>query len=462
MTTVTAVRPPAPTPPPPGRPPRRRRSRRWLRLAGPFFVVAAIVAGSIVAYLLQQPSPKDGGYLSPTATGRYGGSKLAALVRDRGVTVERVTRSSDALVTAYGGGVTLFIPTPNLVHPFYLRMLKLLPASTHVVLVDPSDDTVADALLPVRVGHRALSAHPAEPGCAFAPVRDAGAAAVRRSTFELDLDASEAVTFCYGGGLAVLKRGQAEVSLAGATDPFRNDRIGEHHNAEFAAGLLTQAPKVIWLDLHKAEAEPGYAEDAPPGPAAPPSLGSGSPDPDFPLPDTGRPKLPQPEGGNGDDNPDAGGNPLWQAFPPWVFGSVALIAAAALLLTLARARRLGAPVAEPLPVTVRATETVEGRGRLYQRAKARTPALRTLQEAARERLARALDLGPTPDRTGLVTAVAGRLAATGSTGWSPEAVDTVLFTAEPDTDADLVEAATRLEALMTAVRTAERGAHEHE
>ena len=44
---------------------------------------------------------------------------------------------------------------------------------------------------------------------------------------------------------------------------------------------------------------------------------------------------------------------------------------AAVLAAAARARRLGAPVAEPLPVLVPATETVTGRGRLYQRSRDR-------------------------------------------------------------------------------------------
>ena len=47
-----------------------------------------------------------------------------------------------------------------------------------------------------------------------------------------------------------------------------------------------------------------------------------------------------------------------------------------LLLALWRARRLGPVVAEPLPVVVRAAETVEGRARLYRRGGARGQAAR--------------------------------------------------------------------------------------
>src|SRR5205814_9442891 len=121
------------------------------------------------------------------------------------------------------------------------------------------------------------------------------------------------------------------------------------------------------------------------------------------------------------------------------------------MLAFARARRLGAPVAEPLPVTVRAKETVEGRGRLYQRAKARAPALRTLQGAARDRLAHLLDLSPTADRATLVAAVSE------ATGWPVEAVDDTLFRDQLENDEDLVTTAVRLEGLLAAVTTAEGG-----
>jgi hypothetical protein len=128
----------------------------------------------------------------------------------------------------------------------------------------------------------------------------------------------------------------------------------------------------------------------------------------------------------------------------------ALLALAVVLLALARARRLGAPVTEPLPVAVRATETVTGRGRLYQRAKARTPALRTLQAAARERLNRMLDLPTGADRAAVTSAAAA------AAGWPVDDVDATLFGTEPATDDELVAAAQRLEALMKALTIGEQ------
>jgi hypothetical protein len=301
------------------------------------------------------------------------------------------------------------------------------------------------------VAGRALRARAIAPACDLPEMRDAGAAAVYRSVFTaVDTDLARELYRCYGGAVVVFQRALAQTIVVGAADPFRNDRIGEHRNAQFAVGLLAAVPRVIWLDLHRREAPPGYVDNPRLAgqPAAPPSLGPGTPDPDFPLRGGGsqpEPGAPQAPGGGGGEGA-GGSNPLWQAFPPWLFGMVALLALALLLFALARGRRLGAPIAEPLPIAVRATETVEGRGRLYQRAKARAPALSVLRGAARERLSHLLDLGANPDRADLVAAAAAQ------SGWPPNEVEEALFGAEPDDDKSLVEAAARLEALLEDVK----------
>jgi hypothetical protein len=148
-----------------------------------------------------------------------------------------------------------------------------------------------------------------------------------------------------------------------------------------------------------------------------------------------------------DDDPQAGGgrSALLDAFPPWFWALLAQLALAALLVALWRARRLGPPVAEPLPVTVRAAETVRGRGRLYQRARARGPALVTLRSAARDRLATVLSLPPDADREAVVGAVAAQIDR------PAEEVEELLYGSAPDTDEDLVRMAGELDALVHAV-----------
>ena len=70
----------------------------------------------------------------------------------------------------------------------------------------------------------------------------------------------------------------------------------------------------------------------------------------------------------------------------WLWGTLQLFIAAA-LAALWRARRLGPLVPEKLPVAIRASETVEGRARLYRKANARDRAATALRSTTRTRLA---------------------------------------------------------------------------
>ena len=424
----------------------RTHGRRWPRLVIPYAVVAIALIGSFVAYRLQRPDLTNHAYLSPTSNAEIGGSRLAAMVAGHDVRIDRVTTTADALATAASAtsAVTVFVPTPALVHPFYLRMIKLLPASARVVLVAPDARVLSLGLLPADASYGRLAAKAVAPECGYAPAARSGAAGVRRFQYA----AADALQSCYGGSLTVIRRGASEVTLIGSDDPFRNDRIGEHHNAELATALLTSAPTVIWLDLHHAERRPGYVDN----PAlanqqpAPPSLGPGSPDPDFPLPSGYvTHKITKPHGGQGKLRPGPS-NPLWQAFPGWVFAAFALTALAAILLALARGRRLGSPVTEPLPITVRAAETVEGRGRLYQRAKARGPAAEVLREHASTEIKRLLGLEKQAHPVTVVAAVVAE------TGWPKQLVVAVLYGDAPTDDRELIRTALDIEALLNAVR----------
>jgi len=108
-------------------------------------------------------------------------------------------------------------------------------------------------------------------------------------------------------------------------------------------------------------------------------------------------------------------------------------------------RRLGAPVAEPLPVLVPTTEPVTGRGRLYERSRDRGAALAVLRRAARDRITHALDLPPDAERDTLLPAVVAQ------TGFDIRHVDTLLFGPDPETNEDLVHLASALEILVDGV-----------
>ncbi|WP_433051823.1 DUF4350 domain-containing protein [Dactylosporangium sp. CS-033363] len=442
----------------------RKRSRRWLRLVVPPVAVLLLMLLGTVVYQWGEPDLDDPAYLAPDNVSGIGASQLAMRVRQAGVEIIPERQSSDALVAAYAGNATLLLTTPQLMHKYYLRMLKLLPATTRVVIVEPDGTTIAEGLLPMRGSARNYVAKTAAPGCDYAPAAQAGTAAVVRTRYgEVDPEYGREVARCYAGSLVAYQRNGVNVTVVGSADPFRNDRAAEHGNAKLATALLTGAPRLIWLDLHHREPPPGVTNDPAlaGGPAAPPSLRPHQPgdpdDPDFPVKGKGANPPPPGQGNVGGDDGDQNRdseppNPLWSAFPPWTYVATALLVLGAVALAVAMARRLGAPVVEPLPVVVRSSETAIGRGRLYQRAKARAESLQILRDAAIVRLTRLLRLEPDVQRPVLVEAVAA------SSGWPPAAVEHTLFGPPPDNDQELVGAAVRLEQLVTAVTTENPGA----
>ena len=114
---------------------------------------------------------------------------------------------------------------------------------------------------------------------------------------------------------------------------------------------------------------------------------------------------------------------------------------AVLLLALWRARRLGPLVSEQLPVVVRASETVEGRGRMYRARRSRDRAAQALRTAAIQRLTPRLGLGGQADPSAVVSAVVG----TGRTGFDPVAIQHILFGPPPTNDDELVQLAHALD-----------------
>jgi len=120
----------------------------------------------------------------------------------------------------------------------------------------------------------------------------------------------------------------------------------------------------------------------------------------------------------------------------WVVLQLCLVVA---LLALWKGRRIGPLVAERLPVVVRASETVEGRGRLYRSRRARDRAADALRTAALQRMMPRIGLGHDAEPPAVVTAVAERC------GSSPQAVAHILFGPPPAGDSDLVNLAHELD-----------------
>ncbi|WP_262286568.1 DUF4350 domain-containing protein [Micromonospora sp. MA102] len=406
----------------PAAPPTPRR--RWHRVLVPIGLAVLLIVATLVLHAVDQPDPDDPGFLAPAAAGDDGGSRLAEALRGQGVPIRRETDTLDALRAAGAVPTTLFVPAPDLVHPDTLAALTVLPPGSRLVLVEPSRRVLTGVGLPLEPTDRRWATRAVPPDADGGPCRlpealRAGTAAVDHQRYAGPYGADR----CYAGALRRISWG-TEVVVIGASDPFRNDRIDEWGNRALATGLLGGDRPLVWLDL--------------PGPAPAPTGPGWSPSPD----DDGTP-LPRDTGGrdNRADPPPSWHNPLWDAFPPWFWAILAQLAVAGLLLVLWRARRLGPPVPEPLPVTVRAAETVLGRARLYRRAGARDTTAATLRTAALDRLLPRLNLPPDtpPDE------VAARVAA--HAGADPERVAELLHGAAPENDRELLELARDLDAL---------------
>jgi hypothetical protein len=391
-------------------------------------VVALFWLVSLLAHAYQDPNFTDPGTLSPLGTGRHGSSQLADLVRQQGVEIERVTSSAEAVRAARGRDATILVPAPDLLDGRLVPELAGAEGVHRVVMVRPGLIGRFTSGLAVGVAHSRWSSKTTDPACSDEVSGRAGPALVYRDRYQLY---SQSTIFCYHGSLVAGRVLDVEVLLVGATDPFRNDRIGEAGNSDLATGLLTSQELVIWIDVHASEIRPQL--------------------PNVLLPNYER----------GEQDRTNTGNPLLDAFPIQLWTAFVLLVGAGVLLAFARARRLGPPVPEPLPVVVPAAEAVTGRGRLYRRIRARSASLTALRAAALARLARAAidPLTPTlernlvqpgPHRDEFVRTIAAR------SGLPEEMVSTVLFGPSPQDDAALVTAAAELDRLVAAVLADQR------
>jgi hypothetical protein len=130
---------------------------------------------------------------------------------------------------------------------------------------------------------------------------------------------------------------------------------------------------------------------------------------------------------------------------PWVRPVLAWLALVLVVTIVWRARRLGAVVAEPLPVVVRSAETTRGRGRLYRRARAHGHAGAALRAGTAARVAHRLGLPRSADAPTLIDALVR------ATGRDARDVETLLYGPPPTDDPGLLRLADDLHHLESEV-----------
>ena len=363
-----------------------RRARAWLLIC-----LLIVIAGIIVGVL---DRPIGNSYLAPGSTSGSGSHALADVLTGLGHQVTSETSTGSA-VAAASAGTTLVITSPaNLSRP-ELAALAKVPAS--VLLVEPDGAALAAFGGGLRIALSGVPVANTPAACTLQAAVLAGTADMGGTTLTVPGGLAGRIQQCYPVGdhaslVQLTLRGRL-VTMLGTGAPLTNGALASQGNAALAIDLL-QSHRIVWLVPPAAAAAPGSA-----GPKS------------------------------------------FYSLVPLSAYLVAIQLAVALLLAVAwRARRLGPLVAEPLPVVVRAAETVEGHARLYQSRRARARAADTLRQGVIGRLSPLAGLPVTASRDVVVAALAMRSART------PAAVRELLYGTAPQSDRSLVELARDLDA----------------
>lgn len=392
MTAVTAESATDETPSP--GPDRRRRLIGWGVIAA-----VLVIVGLIGAAISTSNEWTQRGVLDPASAGPQGTRALSNILGEQGIDVIVVRSRTAALDALQSGPATLVLPdTPALSDA---GLTEMTDAAADIVLIDPRSRTLRLLLDGSSAGGFAADS-PLEPDCDLAEATRSGAVAPGALFVP-----GTGVTGCYpsddGFGLLFTESAGQRVSAVDARVLFTNEMLTDGGNAALGLNLLGHQDRVIWY-----------------------------------VPDAGDTDLI-------DADPTLG-----EQTPEWVSPVIVLLLIAGVAAGIWRGRRFGPLVTERLPVTVRATETTEGRARLYAHARDALHAADELRFAALERLARTLALGSAASASAIADAAAER------TGFDRAAVRSILITDEPDSDAQLVALHERLRTLESAVKSAVR------
>jgi hypothetical protein len=376
----------------------------WTRARGVTLAIVVLLAAAVAIAAIR--SGAQHGRLDPRSADPYGSRATAELLGDRGVSTGVVT-TLDQATAAAGPDTTLLVAAPDLLTDRQQTRLHTATEDSggRTVLIAPESASVG-TLAPGVTADPAISfSSTLSPGCDLPAARRAGSAdtgGVRYTTSDAAADE------CYPSDrLPTLLRipatsGNGDTVILGAPDILYNKRLDEQGNASLALQLLGSRPHLVW-----------YL----------PSLSDTS-------------------------ATDAGDRSFFDLLPSgWLWGTLQLFIAAA-LAALWRARRLGPLVPERLPVAIRASETVEGRARLYRKANARDRAANALRSTTRTRLAPLVGVSPAQAHTpeALLPALSAHLQGDGQT------LRSLLFGPPPRDDAALIALADQLDALEREVR----------
>ncbi|MDT5016711.1 MAG: hypothetical protein QOD39_2871, partial [Mycobacterium sp.] len=293
----------------------RWRGARWVLLA----LVVIVGVATLGTYLT---APRPGGAMDPESTSSDGARALVTILREHGVDVIAADDIAAVQRAARPDTLLLVAQTAYLSDGDVLRRLAALPGDRLVIA--PTSRSREQLAPEIRLGGSTIAFGDAEPDCGLREANRAGQVQLGIADgYEAADDV--AVTRCYGGALVRYTDHGREVTVVSSGDFMTNSGLLKQGNAALAMNLAGSHPRLIW-----------YA--------------------------------PQHSEGDAESGGSAGPYDLIPGQAKWVFLQLCLVVAA---LALWKGRRIGPLVAEQMPVVVRASETVEGRGRLYRSQRAR-------------------------------------------------------------------------------------------
>jgi hypothetical protein len=372
-------------------PSRRRRNAAWVAIA-----VLLLVIGGAGAVLSSEGDWSPRTMLDPESVGPNGARAVIEVLRDQGVDVRIARTYSDAQRALEGDEDTLvMLDTPALSDE---GVESVTGAATDVVLVDPRSRTL-DLLLPGSSLAGYAPASDVEPDCEVGAAERAGA--LTPGALFTAADGPSCYPVDGGWGLISTPLSDGMLTAVDGRELFTNEHLATGGNAALALNLMGEHGTLVWY-----------------------------------LPDAGDTDLADTEFS------------LGELTPPWVSPVIVLLLTAGVAAGVWRGRRFGPLVAERLPVTVRASETTEGRARLYAQSRDAAHAAAELRRATQARLARMLHLGAQADPSEIADAAASVLAV------DRRSVHSTLITDVPADDGALVTLYSRLRQLEDAVAAA--------
>ncbi|MGV2983012.1 DUF4350 domain-containing protein [Microbacterium sp. AGC85] len=370
---------------------RLRSALGWVLIAV-LVIVFALFVGSITTR-----TPDSRGALDPESADESGALALAELLRDQGIEIT-VARTRAEAASALGDESTLVMADPfalsdqaveDLVGPAE-RTVILSSASRLLRILDLGDNAppASDA---------ALTA-----GCGLPELANVGA--VHPDRFFIP---AADVTGCYidddgAAALLVDDSGDGRVALIEGSTLFSNEHLAEDGNAALGLALLGQSDHVVWY-------VPSFDDS----------------DIEAQSPET-----------------------LATLTPQWATPAILLLLLAGIVAGISRGQRFGPLVAETLPVTVRASETMHGRARLTAKAADAAHAAQALRDGSLRRLASRLGLTARSSPSEIADAASDRLRVPRGS------LHHLLAGPLPANDAELIDTARRLAELEAAIDTA--------